>query len=221
MDVCVVTYRNSAERVRLALRPHDRLFVHDNSERNVGFAAGANRAARKGAGELIVFANPDGDPHPDCFDHLEAVFSDPAVVAAEASQGTAWDRPRDRETNEVEWLSGGCLAVRRSAFEQVGGFDERLFMYCEDVDLSYKLARLGRLRLCPAAVFEHDDEPRSFSALHRNFRNWLVVQRRHRGARPSRMLRDAAFAARRGRWRDAAARASGVLDYAVRARRWS
>jgi len=41
------------------------------------------------------------------------------------------------------WLSGSCLLVRRSAFEQVHGFDERYFMYFEDVDLGDRLGKAG------------------------------------------------------------------------------
>jgi N-acetylglucosaminyl-diphospho-decaprenol L-rhamnosyltransferase len=61
------------------------------------------------------------------------------------------DLPRD-----VDWLSGCALALRRTAVEQVGGFDPGYFLYVEDLDLGERL-RVGgwRLRYEPAAVVEH------------------------------------------------------------------
>ncbi|MFB2557306.1 glycosyltransferase family 2 protein [Herbiconiux liangxiaofengii] len=62
----------------------------------------------------------------------------------------------DGAERDAGWLSGACLLVRRSAFDQVSGFDQRYFMYFEDVDLGYRLGQAGwRNRYAPAAVVEH------------------------------------------------------------------
>lgn len=56
----------------------------------------------------------------------------------------------------VDWAHGALLLVRRSAWEQLGGFDEGHWMYAEDLDLCWRLGRAGwSVRLDPGAVFEH------------------------------------------------------------------
>jgi len=56
----------------------------------------------------------------------------------------------------VDWVSGACMLVRRSAFDTVGGFDERYFMYWEDADLCRRLRARGyHVRYVPGATAVH------------------------------------------------------------------
>ena len=50
----------------------------------------------------------------------------------------------EKQTAEVDVLSGCCMMVRSRVIKEVGGaFDEDYFMYCEDVDLSYRIQKAG------------------------------------------------------------------------------
>jgi len=56
----------------------------------------------------------------------------------------------------VDWLSGACMLARRTALEQVGGFDERFFLYWEDADLCRRLRSHGHhVRYVPSATAIH------------------------------------------------------------------
>jgi GT2 family glycosyltransferase len=51
-----------------------------------------------------------------------------------------WDPTRPRE---VDWAHGALLVVRRAAWEEIGGFDDDQWLYAEDLDLCWRLARAG------------------------------------------------------------------------------
>lgn len=65
-----------------------------------------------------------------------------------------WDPERPRE---VPWAIGACLLLRRRAFDDAGRFDERQWMYAEDLDLQWRLRQRGWMtRYEPAARVLHE-----------------------------------------------------------------
>lgn len=66
----------------------------------------------------------------------------------------SWNSDRSRD---VDWAHGAFLLVRRRAFEEVGGFDARQWMYAEDLDIGWRLRDAGwRLTYEPAAPIRHE-----------------------------------------------------------------
>lgn len=146
----------------------------------------AARWPRAGAlGPLI--RDPDGSVYPSARHQpslirggMHAVVgpwwkSNPWTAAYRQERMTPSERP-------VGWLSGSCLLLRRDAFDAVKGFDERYFMYMEDVDLGDRLERAGWLNVyVPASEILHDkghatgrDPARNLAAHHRSTYTFLA-----------------------------------------------
>lgn len=51
--------------------------------------------------------------------------------------------PSNRIEKNCDWVSGACIIIRKKIFDEVGGFDEKFFMYCEDEDLCRRVRKLG------------------------------------------------------------------------------
>ncbi|MBW0018643.1 MAG: glycosyltransferase family 2 protein [Mycobacterium sp.] len=151
----------------------------------------AARWPRAGAlGPLI--RDPDGSVYPSARHLPSLVRGGMHAVLGPFWKRNPWTSAYRQERLEpserpVGWLSGSCLLVRRSAFDQVGGFDERYFMYMEDVDLGDRLGRAGWLSVyVPSAEVLHHKghstgrDPASHLAAHHES-TYIFLADRHSG----------------------------------------
>jgi GT2 family glycosyltransferase len=199
---------------------------------NRGFAGGVNagiEAALAGDAEHVFLLNNDATVEPEVVQPLVGALDD--SVGAACSQilhegsGTIWyagasydprrghqgrhtgyGRPALPPTTEsyaTDRGCGGAMLMPRAALERVGGFDESLFAYAEDVDWSLRARSAGlEIRVVPASVVHHRVSAASGGAsspatLYYALRNGLVVAERYAPLGSGRTLvrRAEAFAA--------------------------
>lgn len=142
------------------------------SKENLGFSNGNNVASKKAKGDKFMFLNSDTEIKDqgiikmiDFIDKNEKVgilggkLKNPDG-SDQPSVGEFYDLPKlflmllgfqrfgflvssPSKPQEVDWVSGASLMIRKKVFERVGGFEEKLFMYMEDVELCYKAKNKG------------------------------------------------------------------------------
>jgi len=158
--------QNSVEKLHLP----DKRFRTVKASHNLGFAAGCNFGAKTVNTPWLIMLNPDAFVEPDWLYHLkETAQAYPDVAAlgttllkmnnpkridgfgdAMSIYGIAWrcahnssiSRLPDHDM-EVFGVCGAGAAYRTSIFQKMGGFDEELFCYLEDVDIAYRLQMAG------------------------------------------------------------------------------
>jgi hypothetical protein len=136
--------------------------TYDFFAANLGSGGGSNKLAGASDSELLLVLNPDTYPDPRLLVGLVDAIT-PSDVGAVDPRQLPCEHPKayDHVTWDTSWVSGACMLIRRSAFNEVGGFSSDLFpMYCDDVDLSWKLRLAGwRAVHVPTALVFHDKKP--------------------------------------------------------------
>jgi GT2 family glycosyltransferase/glycosyltransferase involved in cell wall biosynthesis len=170
---------DSAQRIRAA----DGGVHLIESKDNLGFAGGCNLGAEKSNGEFLAFLNNDARPDPSWISAAVASFRSDSGIGAVASKVLDWTgehidyagsaltwfgmgyKPFSGHTTGIEedtgqrdvlFGTGSAMFVRADVFQELGGFDERYFMFFEDVDFGWRLNLRGwRYRYVPESVAYH------------------------------------------------------------------
>jgi GT2 family glycosyltransferase len=126
---------------------------------NLGYGAGNDFAIRQSDDDLVLITNVDVSFYPQSLRRcVEFALSDPDDTACWEFRQTPYEHPKyyDPVTLETNWNAHACVLMRKDAYIRAGGYDTRIFMYGEDVELSYRLRAHGYvLRYVPEAVVEH------------------------------------------------------------------
>ncbi len=142
------------------------------SKENLGFGRGCNLGAQNSKGDYILFLNsdtkvedrgflkmadflkenpktgilggrlmnPDGTPQASAgkFYNLFNFF---LLILGGERLGLLKSSPD--KISKVDWVAGACLMISRNVYEQIGGFDKNIFMYMEDMEISYRAKKNG------------------------------------------------------------------------------
>jgi GT2 family glycosyltransferase len=180
-EIVLVDNASSDRTAQAAVEADPAIRLIENAE-NLGFAAAVNQGAKAATGQWLALLNPDAFAEPEWLARLVvASEANPAVHSFTSRQLMADDPTKLDGLGDVMalagypfrggythpnpgalepgWVFSGCggaMMVERELFLRLGGFDERLFCYCEDVDLGYRLRLIGEpTLLVPDAVVRH------------------------------------------------------------------
>ncbi len=141
-----------------------------NLTQNVGFGRANNVGAKCARGDILLFLNPDVIFEDDSIKKALKYFSDyenigalgPKIIEAKTKKPQPWtsgkkttlasilfrntiNKPWNKNHEMfVDWISGTALFVKKDLFEEIGGFDEKFFMYFEDQDLCLRIKKLNK-----------------------------------------------------------------------------
>ena len=126
---------------------------------NKGYGVGNDYGIRQSSDDFVLVTNVDTEFYSDSLKKAVAVaVNDVADVACWEFRQTPYEHPKfyDPITFLTNWTSHACVLIRKKAYLAVGGYDQKIFMYGEDVELSYRFRAHGwKLRYVPSAVIKH------------------------------------------------------------------
>jgi GT2 family glycosyltransferase len=141
------------------------------SKENLGFGKGCNLGAKSAQGKYLLFLNSDTEASDKGFLRMTEFLDTNSKVgilggklenidgSLQPSAGKFYNlfnlsimilgleklgflRSSPSSIKKVDWVSGACMMINRDFFEKISGFDEKFFMYIEDMEICYRAQKL-------------------------------------------------------------------------------
>jgi GT2 family glycosyltransferase len=126
---------------------------------NLGSARGHNELSKSNGADIFLIQNPDVIVAPRLIEIMATEFNAPGVGMVEAKQ-LPIEHPKDYDprTGETAWATTACTMIPAALFRELNGFDaDNFFLYCDDVDFSWRVRLCGlKVIFQPGAVAFHD-----------------------------------------------------------------
>jgi hypothetical protein len=161
---------NNGRQIKLDQDKNFNVINHTSKHKNInlGFGKAHNNMmkfafSKEVQANYYLCLNPDGLLHLHALDHLVNLAKDYGDKALIEAAQVPIEHPKiyDPIRFDTPWISGACFLLSKEIYQIVGGFDDQLFMYCEDVDFSWRVKKSGfLLKFCPNAWFYHDTSDR-------------------------------------------------------------
>lgn len=132
---------------------------HIESKDNLGFGCGHNNNFQYCKSAFILVTNVDLTyEHDSILKLVDFAKNDESITVSWEMRQKPFEHPKiyNPITLETSWSSSACVLLRKSALDKVGGYEPKIFMYGEDVELSWRLRANGyKLKYYPKAVCWH------------------------------------------------------------------
>lgn len=129
------------------------------NSKNRGFGQANNLGFKNGNSEYVFFLNHDTKLEEYSLQNMQKeIMNSSQEFAMWEFRQKPYEHPKyyNPINGETSWASGACFVIKREVFEKIEGFDKKIFMYAEDVDLSWKVRLEGyKIKYMQSATLTH------------------------------------------------------------------
>lgn len=166
-EIIIVDNNSTDGSVEMLERDYQKKIKLIKNDKNIGFGPANNRGAKIANGEYLFFLNSDTRIEDDIFTIVNNIFKQNKSIAIISPKlllknGVEQDyafgdfpkflnlilhkfykKNKEDLIIDTDWVSGAAMFIRKNIFEKAGGFDEKYFMYFEDIDLCKRIKNSG------------------------------------------------------------------------------